>query len=57
MNQHDWFINSELDHFLSPARAQEVQATQRLNILMNIYDLRKFRKVLPDYGEEGIGEL
>ena len=57
MNQHDWFINSELDHFLSPARAQEVQATQRLNILMNIYDLRKFRKVLPDYGEKGIGEL
>ncbi|CAJ1340745.1 unnamed protein product, partial [Effrenium voratum] len=23
VNQHDWFINSELDHFLSPARAKE----------------------------------
>lgn len=23
VHQHDWFINSELDHFLSPARAKE----------------------------------
>jgi len=23
VGQHDWFINSELDHFLSPARARE----------------------------------
>ena len=26
VNQHDWFINSELDHFLSPARSLAGQA-------------------------------
>jgi len=26
VNQHTWFINSELDHFLSPARAKETIA-------------------------------
>ncbi|CAE7687316.1 unnamed protein product, partial [Symbiodinium pilosum] len=26
VHQHDWFINSELDHFLSPARARETIA-------------------------------
>ncbi|CAE6911400.1 unnamed protein product [Symbiodinium sp. CCMP2592] len=26
VNEHDWFINSELDHFLSPARARQTIA-------------------------------